>query len=430
MPSLFFVAAAAAREGRSLGAADLARIVREDAPRRHAASTSPSTARSGTGGRVRTGGREAVAGHLRRFGFLQAVAPERRRPAGRASLRPTTASSRSAPRDGVTTELAAEIARRLDPVTAPSPDLGQPPRRLRPLRLPVPPGVRAAPGAGGGAGGAPAPGSARARQPLPRGGGAIPAGAARPRRAAVARHGAGAAAPGADGGRGAGRARHGQSPPRFTALWAKERARFQATMRDWFRLRGRERPASAVPAHFELGFGLSRRGRAGRAPSPGAARHRPRRRAHAARVREDRPHRPARRTGRSCCGDYKTGRAPARRRRPLPRRPAAPDPVLHPGRRPHLPGRRRWWRRSSTTWTAGGRSALDPALVHCRLLPRSAARPGGRDRARACSCRSPTACEWCDFTVVCGPTPLLERRRQLKLGDPRIQQVLRLRDAT
>ena len=34
MPSLFFVAAAAAREGRSLGTADLERIVREDGPRR------------------------------------------------------------------------------------------------------------------------------------------------------------------------------------------------------------------------------------------------------------------------------------------------------------------------------------------------------------------------------------------------------------
>jgi RecB family exonuclease len=42
--------------------------------------------------------------------------------------------------------------------------------------------------------------------------------------------------------------------------------------------------------------------------------------------------------------------------------------------------------------------------------------------------QEPTACEWCDFTAVCGPRPLLERRRQIKRSDPQLIRVLRLRD--
>jgi len=39
-----------------------------------------------------------------------------------------------------------------------------------------------------------------------------------------------------------------------------------------------------------------------------------------------------------------------------------------------------------------------------------------------------TACTWCDYTAACGPAPLLERRRQYKIGDARVQRVLRLRE--
>jgi RecB family exonuclease len=42
--------------------------------------------------------------------------------------------------------------------------------------------------------------------------------------------------------------------------------------------------------------------------------------------------------------------------------------------------------------------------------------------------QEPTACEWCDFTAVCGPRPLLEKRRQIKRSDPQLIRVLRLRD--
>jgi RecB family exonuclease len=42
--------------------------------------------------------------------------------------------------------------------------------------------------------------------------------------------------------------------------------------------------------------------------------------------------------------------------------------------------------------------------------------------------QEPTACDWCDFTAVCGPKGLIDARRRHKLADLRIQRVLRLRD--
>jgi RecB family exonuclease len=42
--------------------------------------------------------------------------------------------------------------------------------------------------------------------------------------------------------------------------------------------------------------------------------------------------------------------------------------------------------------------------------------------------QEPSACEFCDYTGVCGPRPLLEIRRRFKRGDPKLQRYLRLRD--
>jgi hypothetical protein len=39
-----------------------------------------------------------------------------------------------------------------------------------------------------------------------------------------------------------------------------------------------------------------------------------------------------------------------------------------------------------------------------------------------------TACDWCDFTPVCGPKGLLQRRQQIKIRDPALLSYLRLRD--
>ena len=48
--------------------------------------------------------------------------------------------------------------------------------------------------------------------------------------------------------------------------------------------------------------------------------------------------------------------------------------------------------------------------------------------ARGVFVQEPSACDFCDFTVVCGPKGLLQRRQALKLRDPSLQAYLRLRD--
>ncbi|PYQ39734.1 MAG: hypothetical protein DMF77_20540 [Acidobacteria bacterium] len=141
--------------------------------------------------------------------------------------------------------------------------------------------------------------------------------------------------------------------------------------------RGGERAQGGARA-LRAGLRGLPRGRPRRAASPGAPVHRPRRGTHAARVGQDRPHRPP--SGRDArAARLQDGAGAARRRRPLPRRPAAPDPVLHPRRRPHLPGDadgggvpRLRGRRPP------GRPGPGPGAV--RFLPRAPARPGGRDR--------------------------------------------------
>jgi hypothetical protein len=42
--------------------------------------------------------------------------------------------------------------------------------------------------------------------------------------------------------------------------------------------------------------------------------------------------------------------------------------------------------------------------------------------------QEPAACDWCDFTAVCGPKGLLQRRQQIKIRDATLQAYLRLRD--
>jgi hypothetical protein len=65
-----------------------------------------------------------------------------------------------------------------------------------------------------------------------------------------------------------------------------------------------------------------------------------------------------------------------------------------------------------------------------RLSRASSASPcaGWSRRSDGLFVQEHTACTWCDYTAACGPSPLLERRRQYKIGDPRVQRVLRLRE--
>jgi ATP-dependent helicase/nuclease subunit B len=423
MPSLFFVAAAAAREGRSLGVADLDALVVEDAsgeaPLDLALDRSERDRR-----RVRAGGPDAAL----------AIA------AGSAFFRQSHLSARArwsshltaydglvafAPRDGVTQERAAEIARKLDPVTAAWPISAS---RLAVfarcgfqyllecvLRLEA----------------VEEPEERRRLDPLERGSvfhevaerflrerrdrGELPLrdGAELRRRldeiadeqldALVA-----------------------TSPPRFTALWEKERTRFKAGMREWLR-REVETSKGAVPAHFELAFGVSRDSAPGephlREPLSidlGEGR--------TLRVSGKIDRIDRRPDGTLVLRDYKTGRAPR-----------DDGGVFRGGRQLQIPfyilAAARIFPETPVVeafldYVDGGRQvAVDPATVRSDAF-RSLLRGMTDAIAKGVFVQEPTACEWCDYKVVCGPTPLLQRRRQIKLGDERVKQVLRLRDVT
>ena len=149
-------------------------------------------------------------------------------------------------------------------------------------------------------------------------------------------------------------------------------------------------------------------------PTPRAARGRPRRRPHAARLGQDRPHRPAA-DGTLVLRDYKTGRAPGTRRlfrggSSSRSRSTSWPPAHLPG-----PGGRR---PSSITWTAGGRWPSTPPRSTARASASCCAGWWTRSR-QGIFVQEHTACDWCDYTAACGPAPLLERRRQYKIGDAR-----------
>jgi RecB family exonuclease len=76
----------------------------------------------------------------------------------------------------------------------------------------------------------------------------------------------------------------------------------------------------------------------------------------------------------------------------------------------------------------GGRQvSVDPAVVRSEAF-RGLLRGLVDAIAGGIFFQEPTACDWCDYTGVCGPKPLIERRRFWKSGDSRVERVLRLRD--
>jgi len=423
MPSLFFVAAAAAREGRSLGAADLERLVREDAidetPLDLTLDRSERDRR-----RVRTGGREAALAISAGSAFFkQSHLSAKAR--WSSQLTAYDGLIAFAPRDGFPTELAAEIARKLDPVTAPWPIsasrlavfarcgfqyLLECVLRLEPVEEPE---------------------ERRRLDPLERGSifhevaedflrerrdrGELPLRDSAERRRRLEQ----VADERLD-------ALVKKSPPRFTALWEKERARFQATMREWFQ-REVESGHKAVPAHFELAFGVSHEAAPGEphlqeplSIDLGEGR--------TLRVSGKIDRIDRRPDGTLVLRDYKTGRAPR-----------DDGGLFRGGRQLQIPfyilAAARIFPETPVVeafldYVDGGRQVgLDPALVRSesfRALLRGLVDAIGK----GVFVQEPTACEWCDYKVVCGPTPLLKRRRQIKIGDPRIQAVLKLRDVT
>jgi len=215
------------------------------------------------------------------------------------------------------------------------------------------------------------------------------------------------------------------SPPRFTSLWEREKARFRTMALAWLQ---REALASGkrTPAHFEVGFGL---------PAPehnleawreepveiglGAGR--------SIRIsgRIDRIDR--NRDGTLVLRDYKTGRAPWRDDGGFlkgGRQLQMPFYVL--AARELFPGAQ--ISEAFLDYVDGGRRvAFDPAAVEGEDF-RSLLRGLVESIATGLFVQEPAACDFCDFTEVCGPRPLLQLRRSFKIGDPFVKRVLRLRD--
>jgi RecB family exonuclease len=411
MPSLFFVAAAAALEGRPLGAAELARRVDEDS-----LETLPPEDALDAGERdrvrIRAGGREAAlaiaAGSL--FFRQSHLAAEARR------------SSRLTSFDGRVDRLPEEIAARLDPIRgtwavsasrlATYAKCGflyflQYVLRLEPALEP----------------------EERMRlDPLERGDlfhrvaerylrearerGELPlrdSPEGRRRLAVIADElldGLVAA-----------------SPPRFTVLWERERWRFHDLVVKW--LEREVDQVRTVPAHFEVSFGTSRDRAPGEphAEEPLAVDLGDGRTLRVS-GKIDRVDRLA--DGSLSIRDYKTGRAPR-----------DDGGIFRGGKQLQIPfyvlAAARLFPGQPVTeafldFVDGNRRvAFRPALVHGEEF-RRLLRDLVDSIARGRFVQEPTSCTWCDYTAVCGPQALLERRRAIKVRDEAVQAVLRLRD--
>jgi RecB family exonuclease len=411
MPSLFFVATASAREGRTLGLADLEALVAEDdlgvLP---ADETLDRSERDRA--RVRTGNEDAVA----------AIA---------ASCLPFRQSRRAAERrwrrgqlteyDGLVGELPEELKSRLDPVASGWPISAS---RLAAFSrcgymyllqcvLHLDPVLE--------------PEERKRLEPLERGSlfhqvaelflrerrdrGELPlaAGAANEARLLEL---ADEALDGLVAG----------SPPRFALLWERERRKFRQGMLAWLRRELTE--AGSTPLHFEVCFG----------PAPEPAEGEPHRKepleialgdGRVLRVsgKIDRIDRRA--GGELVVRDYKTGRAPRDEGGTYRGGQQLQVPFYVLATAEMFPGRR--IAAAFLDYVDGGRRvSFDPATVTgegFRALLR-----GMVDLIRqGVFVQEPSSCNWCDYTAVCGPRPLIERRLRVKQGDPVLRRVLELR---
>jgi RecB family exonuclease len=214
------------------------------------------------------------------------------------------------------------------------------------------------------------------------------------------------------------------SPPRFTFLWNRERARFCDTMLTWLQ-REAAGAGKAVPAHFEVGFGVPLPAAPGEVHSPdpleidiGDGR--------ILRVSGKIDRIDRKEDGSLVLRDYKTGKAPR-----------DDGGIFRGGKQLQIP----------FYILAAARFFPDQPVVESFLDYVDAARQVAFDPPRARSeefrkllrdltdaiadglfVQEHTSCDFCDYTTVCGPKGLLERRRPRKTGDQRLQRVLRLRD--
>ncbi len=213
-----------------------------------------------------------------------------------------------------------------------------------------------------------------------------------------------------------------RSPPRFALLWLNERVRFQQTVLSWFLREARARRDS-VPAHFEVSFGPARERAEGEPHSEEPV---------AVDLGDGRVLKVSGkidRIDRSPDGlvlrDYKTGRLKDQ------------GGVFRGGQQLQIPfyilAAQRLWPdqpvvKAFLDYVDGGKVVdFDPAIARGDDF-RAVLRSLIDGIAGGVFVQEPASCTWCDFTQACGPSGLLEARRRFKVGDRRLQQYLRLRD--
>lgn len=215
------------------------------------------------------------------------------------------------------------------------------------------------------------------------------------------------------------------SPPRFTLLWQREKHRFHETVQGWLS-REAASAARSTPAHFEVSFGLGKE------------------------RDEEEPHDPEpleidlgdgrslrvsgkidridRRADGLVLRDYKTGRAPK-----------DDGGVFRGGKQLQIP----FYVLAAAKLLPGER-VVDAFLDYVdggrqvAFRPDLAQGPEFRDLlrrlvdlvGRGVFVQEPSACDVCDFTAVCGPKALLQRRQAIKVRDRALQEFLRLRDVS
>jgi len=214
------------------------------------------------------------------------------------------------------------------------------------------------------------------------------------------------------------------NPPRFTLLWEREKRRFHDTMQSWL---GSEAGAAGrtTPSYFELSFGLgvSPDGSEPHDPEPLAIELGDGRVLQVS-GRIDRIDRRA--EGGLVLRDYKTGRAPR-----------DDGGVFRGGKQLQIP-----FYVLAAAKLFPGESVESGFLDYVDGGRQVAFRPehvtGPKFKAllrelvdliaKGVFVQEPTACDFCDFKVVCGPKGLLQRRQLYKQRDPALLAYLRLRD--
>jgi RecB family exonuclease len=213
------------------------------------------------------------------------------------------------------------------------------------------------------------------------------------------------------------------SPPRFILLWDREKSRFREYVLSWLRREARAGGRS-TPAHFEVGFGL------GQAPDHGEP-HDPEPieiplgDGRTLRV-SGRIDRIDRRADGLVLRDYKTGKAPKDDGRVFRGGRQLQVPFYTLAAEKLFPGERVV--EAFLDYVDGGRQvAFDPAAVGGETF-RAVLKRLVDLIAGGAFVQEPAACDWCDFTAVCGPKGLLQRRQEFKIRDATLQSYLRLRD--